>query len=98
MPSADESKLLQLPEEIMFSITRTPSAHNAARLGLLRLPNREAIETPHYIGVASRGVVPHLSPDNYAKETGIRGVYMALEDCKSNETIASNYALTRVLT
>ena len=86
MLSADAARVEQLPEEIMFSITRAPSAsaqtQNVARLGLLRLPNRNPVQTPHYVGVASRGVVPHLSPDNFAKQTDIRGIYTALEDCK----------------
>lgn len=77
------SQVRQLPEDIMFSITRSQPMQNAARSGLLQLPNRKSIQTPHYIGVASRGVLPHLSPDNYAKQTDIRGVYTALEDCKS---------------
>jgi len=82
MPPADSPKLEQLPEEIMFSITQAPLTPNAARLGVLQIPNRRRIETPHYIGVTSRGVVPHLSPDNYAQQTNIPGVYTALEDCK----------------
>ena len=82
MPSADVAGLDQLPEEIMFSITRAPSTQHAARLGVLKCPGRNPIQTPHYIGLASRGVVPHLSPDNYAKQTDIRGVYTALEDCE----------------
>lgn len=68
----------------MFSITRSPSAaQGSARLGLLKLPNRNMIETPHILGIGSRGAVPHLSQDNFAKHTDIRGVYMALEDCES---------------
>lgn len=92
MSLPDRTKLDQLPDEIMFSITRSSTSHNAARLGVLRLPNRKPIQTPHYIGVASRGVVPHLSPDNYAKQTDICGVYTALEDCKSRVTFTLLHA------
>lgn len=72
----------QLPEEMVFSMITSPPAQHAARLGLLRLPNRKLMQTPHYLGVASRGVVPHLSPDNYDRLTDIGGVYTALEDCE----------------
>lgn len=84
MSRPHSAKVAQLPEEIMFSITRSPSAaQGSARLGLLSLPNRKTMETPHYLGIGSRGVVPHLSQDNFAKHTDIRGVHMALEDCES---------------
>lgn len=55
----------------------------AARLGRLVLPKRRPIETPNYIATGSRGVVPHITPDNLAKHTSFGATYMALEDCKS---------------
>lgn len=79
--SPDGSGFEKLPEEIMFSITRASNGQSAARLGMLKIVERKTIETPHYIGITSRGVVAHLSQDNFAKLTDIRGVYMALEDC-----------------
>ena len=69
-------------DNAMFSIIKTTSNGLGPRLGRLSLPGRTAMATPHYIGVTSRGVVPHLSPDNFAGMTSIGGVFMALEDCK----------------
>lgn len=51
-----------------------------ARLGRLALPQRQAVDTPNYFAVASRGVVPHLTPDNIAKYGGFSGTYIAMED------------------
>ncbi|OAA66146.1 tRNA-guanine transglycosylase family protein [Cordyceps fumosorosea ARSEF 2679] len=52
----------------------------AARLGRLALPGRAAIDTPNYTSVASRGAVPHLTPDNMTRYLPPGPVYMALED------------------
>ena len=54
-----------------------------ARLGHLEQNGRMPVSTPHYIGVTSRGVVPHLTPDMMLDNTSIKGVYTAFEDCKS---------------
>lgn len=51
-----------------------------ARLGRLVLPQRQAVDTPNYFAVASRGVVPHLTPDTIAKYGGFSGAYIAMED------------------
>lgn len=63
----------------LFSSTAIEGA--AARLGRLALPGRAAFDTPNYTSVASRGVVPHLTPDNMTKHVSPGSVYMALEDC-----------------
>ncbi|KAH0386366.1 queuine tRNA-ribosyltransferase, partial [Aureobasidium melanogenum] len=63
----------------MFNFT-TASTSSAVRTGLLSLPNRQAIKTPHYLALASRGAVPHLTQDNVTKHTNICGAYMAAED------------------
>ena len=55
----------------------------AARLGRLAVPQRQAIETPNFFAVTSRGVVPHLTPDTIARYGHFSGAYIALEDCKS---------------
>lgn len=55
----------------------------AARLGRLVLPQRQAVDTPSFFAVASRGVVPHLTPDTIARHGGFSGAYMAMEDSKS---------------
>ncbi|KAL2760684.1 hypothetical protein ACRALDRAFT_1073565 [Sodiomyces alcalophilus JCM 7366] len=51
-----------------------------ARIGRLSLPGRRPIETPNFIAVASRGVVPHLTPDNVMRHTSFGGAHIALED------------------
>jgi queuine tRNA-ribosyltransferase subunit QTRTD1 len=66
----------------MFTIVKATAATLEPRLGRLTLPGRNAIETPHYLGLTSRGVLPHLSQDNFAQLTSISGVYAALEDCR----------------
>ncbi|KAL1852002.1 hypothetical protein Daus18300_012357 [Diaporthe australafricana] len=70
----------------------------AARLGRLVLPKREALDTPNYFAVASRGVVPHLTPDTIAKYGGLSGAYMAMEDLveKSQKRITKIPAVQRV--
>jgi hypothetical protein len=70
----------------MFTIVKATAATLSPRLGRLSLPVRNAIETPHYLGLTSRGVVPHLSQDNFAQLTSISGVYAALEDCTFTAT------------
>ncbi|KAK2002040.1 tRNA-guanine transglycosylase [Colletotrichum falcatum] len=69
------------PEGMIFEILKkAANGSSAARLGRLSLPKRNPIETPNYIAVASRGVVPHVTPDNLGKYTSIGAAYMALED------------------
>ncbi|CAD0100128.1 unnamed protein product [Aureobasidium mustum] len=70
-----------MSEEPMFKFT-TGSTSGVVRTGLLSLPNRQAIKTPHYLALASRGAIPHLTQDNVTKHTHICGAYMAAEDCK----------------
>ncbi|KAK4455766.1 tRNA-guanine(15) transglycosylase-like protein [Podospora aff. communis PSN243] len=53
---------------------------SAARLGRLALAGRRSIETPNYFAATSRGVVPHMTPDNVNKHFHAGGAYMALED------------------
>lgn len=59
-------------------------SHNTCsqRLGVLSVPGRQSIQTPHYFAVSSRGCVPHLSQDMMKENTSIKGVYAALEDCE----------------
>jgi queuine tRNA-ribosyltransferase subunit QTRTD1 len=71
------------PAADMFTILKSTTSTLSPRLARLSLPGRDAIETPHYLGLTSRGVVPHLSQDNFARQTSISGVYAALEDCRS---------------
>jgi queuine tRNA-ribosyltransferase subunit QTRTD1 len=52
------------------------------RLGQLTVQGRSKLETPNFLAVSSRGVVPHMTPDVIAANSLIGGVHMALEDCK----------------
>ena len=88
--SVDPLRLSQLPDE-MFHIIKAarnglavvgPHLGLGPRLGRLALPGRKAIETPHYLGMTSRGVIPHLTQDTFARDTSINGVYVPLEDCR----------------
>jgi queuine tRNA-ribosyltransferase len=80
MGSIEADKFAHLPNE-MFSIIKSASQGLGPRLGRLSLAGRNAIETPHYLGITSRGVVPHLTQDTFARDTSIGGVYVPLEDC-----------------
>lgn len=75
-------KLDQLPPEMLeFTLLKTTGAL-APRLGRLSLSGRKSILTPGFIGNTSRGVIPHVSQDNFRKSVDVNGVYVALEDCK----------------
>ncbi|KAK4113828.1 tRNA-guanine transglycosylase [Canariomyces notabilis] len=63
--------------EILGSVLKDGAA---ARLGRLTLPGRRPIDTPNFVGVTSRGVLPHLTPDNVSKHLQVSSAYMALED------------------
>lgn len=71
----------QLVEMRIFTIQKAFESAGL-RLGRLSLPGKKVLDTPNYIGNTSRGVVPHLSPDNFRSHTNLPGVYLALEDCK----------------
>lgn len=70
------------PPEGMFTIIKSTTGTLSPRLGRLSLTGRNVIDTPHYLGLTSRGVIPHLSQDNLDRLSSINGVYAALEDCK----------------
>ncbi|KAK6004543.1 hypothetical protein QM012_008405 [Aureobasidium pullulans] len=80
-----------MSEGTMFKVT-TASTSSAVRAGLLSLPNRQAIETPHYLALASRGAVPHLTQDNVTKHTNLCGAYMAVEDFVEKGTPILKYS------
>lgn len=81
MESAERSTLAQLPDE-MFTIIKSAASDLGPRLGRVSLPGRRTIGTPHYLGITSRGVVPHLTQDTFRSDTNICSVYVPLEDCK----------------
>nr|POE72891.1 queuine trna-ribosyltransferase accessory subunit 2 [Quercus suber] len=57
----------------MFSIiVEAASDQLGPRLGQLSTaPDRTPLATPHYLAITSRGVVPHLSPDTFARDTNV---------------------------
>ncbi|KAJ0117031.1 tRNA-guanine transglycosylase [Diaporthe amygdali] len=91
----------RIEEGMRFETLKTAGAEGlAARLGRLVLPQRQAVDTPNYFAVASRGVVPHLTPDTIARHGGLSGAYMAMEDMveKSQKKITKIPAVQRVPT
>jgi queuine tRNA-ribosyltransferase len=79
---ASMQRLDQLPLEMLeFTLLKTTGAL-APRLGRLSLAGRKSILTPGFIGNTSRGVIPHVSQDNFRKSVNLGGVYVALEDCR----------------
>jgi hypothetical protein len=64
------------------NIRDTITTDDNARTGTLILKGRTGIETPNFLAIASRGVVPHITPDVILEHTAIGGVHMALEDCE----------------
>ncbi|KAI9682467.1 MAG: hypothetical protein M1829_000259 [Trizodia sp. TS-e1964] len=77
-----EIKLDQLPQEMLsFNILKSGSFGGAGyRIGKLLMPGRKATETPNFLSLTSRGIVPHLSQDSVRNHTNINGVFVALED------------------
>ncbi|KAL8849584.1 MAG: hypothetical protein Q9221_005458 [Calogaya cf. arnoldii] len=69
-----------MSKTLKFEVRKTPHRDCGQRLGLLSLPGRQPINTPYYFAVSSRGCVPHLSQDMMKDNTGIKGIYAALED------------------
>ncbi|KAF3927185.1 hypothetical protein ABW20_dc0103664 [Dactylellina cionopaga] len=65
---------------LKIAVTDVATTQSGARIGVLHLAKGFTLPTPNYIAPTSRGVVPHLSPDNLEKNTGVVGVYVALED------------------
>ena len=59
----------------------TGDGESKARLGELALKGRDAIETPNFLAVTSRGVMPHISPDSIPSQVTFPGVFTAIEDC-----------------
>ena len=74
-------KLNRLPAEMLeFTLLKTAGSL-APRLGRLSVLGRNSVLTPGFIGNTSRGVIPHISQDNFQKSVDIGGVYVPLEDC-----------------
>lgn len=52
------------------------------RLGKLIVSERKELETPNFFAITSRGVIPHMTPDVIASQSGLGGVHIAIEDCE----------------
>lgn len=81
------------PDSAMCFRLLAPAVKDAAnrsgpRLGRLSI-NKVTLETPTFVAPASRGAVPHLSHDNLQDHTNIKGIYVALEDCKLLKSLLS---------
>ena len=81
MGSLASDQVAQLPDE-MFQIIKSTGKRLGPRLGRLALPGRKVLETPHHLGLTSRGTIPHITQDTFTRDTSINSVYVALEDCK----------------
>ncbi|KAK4462901.1 Queuine tRNA-ribosyltransferase-like protein [Cladorrhinum samala] len=66
--------------EVLKNLAKDAATTASSRLGHLSLPGRRPLETPNYIGVTSRGCLPHLTPDNVTKHLQTSAAYMSLED------------------
>ncbi|PYH69311.1 tRNA-ribosyltransferase family protein [Aspergillus vadensis CBS 113365] len=67
------------PSNEMLTFNATASVLTP-RLGRLAFAGRKPISTPHYIPLASRGVVPHIAHDVLRDHTDIGSLYVGLED------------------
>ncbi|KAI0376146.1 tRNA-guanine transglycosylase [Hypomontagnella monticulosa] len=68
-------------ENGMFKVLRNAVVDGVGpRAGRLSLPKRPPIDTPNFIGITSRGAIPHMTPDVISKHANLSGSYMALED------------------
>ncbi|KAL8659847.1 MAG: hypothetical protein Q9226_000212 [Calogaya cf. arnoldii] len=77
----------EMSKALKFEVGETPHRDCSPRLGLLSLPGRQPINTPHYFAVSSRGCVPHLTQDMMKDNTGIKGIYAALEDSLQEDAL-----------
>ncbi|KAM3486088.1 hypothetical protein MY8738_000839 [Beauveria namnaoensis] len=81
MSSADGSRTEGVEMAAARTLFTSAAVEGAtARLGRLALPGRAAFDTPNYTSIASRGAVPHLTPDNMTRHMSPGSTYMALED------------------
>lgn len=64
-----------------FTLQNPVSAAAGPRLGCISRAGKQAIATPSWVPVTSRGAMPHLTPDVIRDHTAIRSVYAGLEDC-----------------
>lgn len=86
---ADAPPPKSLNKLISFDFLGPKGCNDEPRLGRLALRGRASMETPHYVAISSRGVVPHLSQDMMRENTTTKGMYAALEDCECHKFFTS---------
>jgi len=69
------------PSEMTFNVLGSTAPVLAPRVGTLAIPGRQAISTPHFVPLTTRGAVSHIAHDVVRKETAINSLYIGLEDC-----------------
>lgn len=79
--SADPDPDSAMCFRLLAPVVKDAASRSGPRLGRLSI-NKVTLETPTFVAPASRGAVPHLSHDNLRDHTNIKGIYVALEDCK----------------
>lgn len=79
--TADQAEMASSRAVFKTLVASEGRHESSARLGRLSLPGRQAIDTPNYTAFASRGTIPHLTPDVLSKHASLPSAYMALEDC-----------------
>lgn len=77
---------------LTFTLINPSLFTSGPRLGKLIRFGRRAVETPHYVAITSRGVVPHISQDILQKHTMVSSIYLGLEDCKRLHLVHTVYA------
>ncbi|KAJ5665246.1 uncharacterized protein N7477_007694 [Penicillium maclennaniae] len=66
--------------EMNFSILSSAAPVLAPRVGTLAIPGRQAIATPHFVPLTTRGAVSHIAHDMVRKGTAINSLFIGLED------------------
>ncbi|PGH27149.1 hypothetical protein AJ80_01105 [Polytolypa hystricis UAMH7299] len=73
--------LAELPDEMFsFTLLNATPAVLAPRLGRLAIAGRKIIQTPAYVGIMSRGALPHITQDMMETNMSVGGLYAGLED------------------
>jgi len=82
-PGRMADKAAKAESRMIFEVLKPATGERiTARLGRLVVSGRQVTQTPNFLGVATRGAVPHLTPDNVSQYKPFQGVYLALEDCE----------------
>ena len=83
---------------VSFERLKPIEQSDSPRLSAIRSKSGAEIFTPNYIGLSSRGCIPHLTPDMMRSETAIKGIYTAFEDCMCSKPRAQASIIIILLT